>query len=197
MTIKLPPIKEYVFREQWLLDKGIDLDGDAIAAYQTELGVPHLFVGDVEHLERVDLQTTVEVILLTDLLEHLSCPGLALEGVKRFMTADTELVITVPHAFGLPNTLRYALGGFREGEQHVATFNSAHLDTLLDRHGFQLTELCSGFERYPASGWRKVLFPIPLALLRRMPRFGGTLIATATLRPGCADRGPEISPERV
>ncbi len=103
---------------------GIDIDAEAIELYKKKLSKQKLFVGDVERLDKVELNKKFDIVLFTDLLEHLSNPGLALEGIKRFMDTKSEVIISVPHAFGLPNFLRYVFGWFKEGNQHVATYNS-------------------------------------------------------------------------
>jgi len=160
---------------------GIDLDSEAINLYTQKLGGKNLFVGDVEHLEKVNISKIFEIILFTDLIEHLSNPGLALEGIKRFISDKTEIIISVPHSFGLPNYIRYVLGRFKEGNQHVATYNSAHLENLLDRHGFKIVEIYSGFEKV-SKGIRKIILLFPLFILKCFPKFGGTLIVIAKLK---------------
>ena len=158
---------------------GIDIDAEAIAEYTNILGKKNLFVGDVEKLELVPIDKKFDIILFTDLMEHLSNPGLALEGIKRFMSDESELIVSVPHSFGLPNYIRYILGKFQEGNQHVAAYNSAHLYNLLYRHGFRITEIYSGYERVPNKVVYKILFFIGRLFLSLFPKFGGTLIIVA------------------
>jgi len=160
---------------------GIDIDSEAIQLYTQKLGVKNLFIGDVEHLENVEINKKFDIILFTDLMEHISNPGLAVEGIKKFADDNTEVIISVPHSFGLPNYIRYVLGKFREGNQHVAVYNSANLKNLLERHGFRIVELITAFERLP-KGIKKVFYLLPLLFLRLLPKFGGTLVVIAKLK---------------
>lgn len=159
---------------------GIDIDAEAINLYISRLGKQNLFVGDVENLGRVDINRKFDIILFTDLMEHLSNPGLALEGIKRFMDAKSEVIISVPHSFGLPNFIRYSFGKFKEGKQHVATYNSANINSLLKRHGFKIIEVYTAFEK-SYKGIKKILTLIPIIFLKIFPKFGGTLMVIAAL----------------
>jgi len=70
---------------------GIDLDAESIELAKLHLGMPGLFVGNVEHLEKILLDRTFDVILFGDLIEHLSCPGMAFDGIRRFMSINSEI----------------------------------------------------------------------------------------------------------
>lgn len=160
---------------------GIDIDAEAIKIYISRLGKQNLFVGDVENLGNVDINRKFDIILFTDLMEHLSNPGLALEGIKRFMHDNSSIIISVPHSFGLPNYIRYLLGKFKEGNQHVATYNSANINNLLRRHGFKIIEIYTAYEKN-YKGIKKFLILIPLMFLRIFPKFGGSLVVVAKLK---------------
>lgn len=79
--------------------------------------------GNVERLEEVKISGQFGLIVAGDIIEHLSNPGLMLDGVKRFCAPQTTLAISMPNAFGLPGFVRYFLGRFREGDEHVLSFN--------------------------------------------------------------------------
>jgi len=159
---------------------GIDIDAEAINAYIQKLSKNNLLVGDVEHLEEVKLFKKFDVILFTDLMEHLSNPGLALEGIKRFMDNKSEVIFSVPHSFGLPNYIRYICGRFKEGNQHVANYNYANINNLLKRHGFKIIEVYTGYEKN-WSGIKGIFTLIPITFMKIFPKYGGTLIVVATL----------------
>lgn len=160
---------------------GIDIDAAAIDLYRNKLNKQNLFVGDVEKLENVELNKKFDIVLFTDLLEHLSNPGLALEGIKRFITAESEVIISVPHSFGLPNFIRNLLGCSKEGNQHVANYNSANIYNLLHRHGFKIIEIYTAFEK-TYTGMKKFFIIIPMMFLTIFPKFGGTLVVVAKLK---------------
>jgi len=140
-----------------------------------------LIVGNVEHLEKIKLFKKFDIILFTDLMEHLTNPGLALIGIKNFMHNNSELIISAPHSFGIPNYIRYVLGNFKEGNQHVATYNSANIKNLLDRYGFKVAEIYSAFEK-EYRGITKVVCSLPIATLKLLPKYGGTLLVVAKLK---------------
>jgi 2-polyprenyl-3-methyl-5-hydroxy-6-metoxy-1,4-benzoquinol methylase len=158
---------------------GIDLNADAVHLVRTKAGVNDLMVGDVEHLETVNLGRTFQLIVFGDLIEHLSSPGLALDGIRRFMSLESELIISTPNAFSLPANIRYTLGRHREGAEHVAAYSKFTLPTILARHGFQLTELLTCFDRPPQSWPRRLTFAIGEPIFGILPERGGTLLAVA------------------
>ena len=78
---------------------GIDRDERAIEMIRSKVGWDNLHAADVEHLERLDLRGTFDVVLFGNLVEHLSCPGLALNGIHRFMNENSEMIISTPNSF--------------------------------------------------------------------------------------------------
>ena len=64
-----------------------------------------------------------DVIVIGDLIEHLSNPGLMLYRIKKFCDERTKIIITTPNAFGLLNFIRYSINKFKEGNEHVMSFN--------------------------------------------------------------------------
>jgi hypothetical protein len=91
------------------------------------------------------------------------------------------VIVTTPNAFGLPNYCRFLLGKFKEGEEHVVSFNSITLVQLLDRHGFKVIRLDTCFQPM-AVGLHGRLFSLGKRALEWMPQLGGTLLAMAELR---------------
>jgi len=160
---------------------GIDVDARAVELLRAQLGVSGIVVGDAQHLEELGPAKQFEVILCGDLLEHLSCPGLVLDGVRRFMGPASALIVSVPNSFGLLANLRFTFGRFREGAQHVVAFSKFNLVTLLQRHGFQVIELYSAYDRPPASLKQRLLFALGVPFFRLFPERGGTLMCVARL----------------
>ena len=158
---------------------GLDRDEDAVEGIRSRFGEAGLLVGDVEHLERLPVNRTFDVILFGDLIEHLSCPGLALEGMRRFMSPQSELIITTPNAFALLANVRFTLGRFREGNEHVAAYSKFTLPALLERHHLKMTELYTCFNRPPQSWQGRVKFSLGIPFFKAMPDRGGTLLAVA------------------
>jgi SAM-dependent methyltransferase len=158
---------------------GIDRNERAIEMIRSRVGWDNLYPGDVEHLERLDLNSTFDVVLFGNLVEHLSCPGLALNGIHRFMNEKSELIISTPNAFALLSNIRFTLGRFREGDEHVTGYSKFMLQSLLERHGYAMTELFTCYDK-PPLGWKqKLQFAMGVPYFKAMPERGGTLLAVS------------------
>ncbi|RYG98896.1 MAG: hypothetical protein EON58_05690 [Alphaproteobacteria bacterium] len=156
---------------------GIDLDGDAVQL-MLESGIfNNIRQGDACRLDEASIGADWDLIVVGDLIEHVSNPGLLLDSIRGVMTAKTLLVFTTPNAFGLPSVVRHALGKFHEGKEHVLSFNYLNLQQLLERHLFK-TESIGTCHQSMAE--RSPFFRIGKGLFEAMPRFGGTLFVTAT-----------------
>jgi SAM-dependent methyltransferase len=167
---------------------GIDFCREAIDIFE-RLGIfSRLFHGNAEKLEEVDLEQTFDLIIVGDLIEHLSNPGRMLEGIKRFCTRDTRIILTTPHAMGLPNYLRFLLGRADDGPEHVMTFSARHLENLLERHGYEVEEMATCHQ--PHARKKGALFTTGTLFMRRFPRLGGTLYAVARERAAETGAGP-------
>lgn len=166
---------------------GVDACEAGVAALQGIDGLGHLLAGDVEELDRLPLDETFDLIVAGDILEHVSNPGRMLDGLKRFCRPDTRLVLTTPHAYGLPNYLRFLAGRLDEGPEHVMIFGARHLRNLLERHGYRVLEVDSCHQPHARRGGR--LFGLGRAFLRHRPRLGGTLFVVAVPGWSAAAKG--------
>lgn len=166
---------------------GIDSSQEIVREYK-DLGLlTNVVVGNVEKLDELHLNVKFDVIVAGDIIEHVSNPGLMLEGIKRFCRADTAIIITTPHAFGLPNYLRFALGRFQDGAEHVMTFNMHNIRNLLERHDYQIQEISTCYQRFAKS--YGLVFRFFRLVFDVFPRFGGTLFVVATPNWGISDYG--------
>jgi 2-polyprenyl-3-methyl-5-hydroxy-6-metoxy-1,4-benzoquinol methylase len=167
---------------------GVDYSIAVIDEYR-KLGVfTNIVAGDVERLDELPVTQKFEAVIAGDIIEHLSNPGRMLDGIKRFCTSDTRVIITTPNAFGAPNFLRYSAGRFREGAEHVMSFNQQNLATLLDRHGYSLCELHTCFQPRSMEQHFTAFFTLGRKVFELFPRFGGTLLAVAKIKPATANR---------
>jgi len=158
---------------------GVDRSGSVIEELRN-LGIFHNVVdGDVERLEELPIDQKFDVIIAGDIIEHLSNPGRMLDGIKRFCTNKTRIVVTTPNAFGAPNYLRHSAGRFREGAEHLMSFNEQNLTTLLRRHGYTVTESHTCFQPRSADAHHRLAFKVAKSILNMFPRFGGTLLVIA------------------
>lgn len=94
--------------------------------------------GDVE---RMSLGRKFDVIVASDLIEHLANPGLFLERCREHLHNGGALCIVTPNAHSL-NTAAKAFLGVRVAvnPEHTAWYDPATLRQLLARHGFRPVE---------------------------------------------------------
>jgi len=139
---------------------GFDFDQEGLDIL-SEQGAINLFRADVENLDQVDLDETFDVIIAGEMIEHLNNPGMFLQGIKRFMNAETELVITTINAY---SALRFALyglrgkGGINEPvhPDHVYYFSYKTLNLLIERAGLAVRDFYFydlGTEHRPFNPW--------------------------------------------
>ena len=123
---------------------GFDYDQKGLDILQNK-GVKNLYQADVEKLEDVVLDEKFDVIISGEMIEHLNNPGLFLNGIKRFMNLQTDLVITTINAYcGLRFVLYFlrGKGGVQEAvhPDHVAYYSYATLNLILQRHSLDVRE---------------------------------------------------------
>jgi len=127
----------------------------------TSHGSKNIFRADLEHLEELDLDKTFDVIVAGEMIEHLNNPGLFLNGIKRFMHADTRLLITTINAYSGMRFLWYGLRG-KGGKlefvhpDHVAYYSYSTLRLLIERHDLNIDEFLFydlGTEHRPHNRW--------------------------------------------
>lgn len=160
---------------------GIDNDSETVDLLSARGVFSNIKVGDAESLHDLPDLGIFDVILASDIIEHLSNPGRMLDGVKQFMGPHSTLIVSCPNAFSLPSFVRFASGRFREGLQHVLSFNSINLAQLLFRHGFHVERAYTGYQSI-AVDLNGPLFWITKPLLSAFPKYGGTLIFFAHAR---------------
>ncbi|MBK6751497.1 MAG: class I SAM-dependent methyltransferase [Acidobacteria bacterium] len=139
---------------------GFDFDQAGIDTL-VAAGGTKLFRADLERLEEVEVDETFDVIIAGEMIEHLNNPGLFLEGIKRFMSPDTSLVITTINAYCAMRFATYGLRG-KGGENepvhldHVAYYSYRTLKLLVERAGFTVEQFCFydiGPEHRPFNPW--------------------------------------------
>lgn len=123
---------------------GFDFDQEGIDVLRSK-GFDNLFRADLEKLEEVSLDKQFDVIIAGEMIEHLNNPGRFLEGIKRFMSSETRLVLTTINAYGGMRFFIYGLrgqGGTLEPvhPDHVAYYSYSTLKLLIERHRFHVGE---------------------------------------------------------
>jgi SAM-dependent methyltransferase len=96
------------------------------------------YYGDAMDLGSCALNEQFDVVICGELIEHLTNPGLMLEGIKRFMKKDGILIITTPNVWGKT----YLHQAKRSNEQdwvndeHVQWYSFFTLANTIGRHGY-------------------------------------------------------------
>jgi SAM-dependent methyltransferase len=139
---------------------GFDFDQAGIDIL-SEHGAKNLYQADLEKLEVVPLNKQFDVIVAGEMIEHLNNPGLFLQGIKRFMNADTSLIITTINAYCAMRFWVYFLrgkGGLSEPvhPDHVAYYSYSTLKLLINRADLDVKDFLFydvGVEHRPHSRW--------------------------------------------
>jgi SAM-dependent methyltransferase len=165
---------------------GFDFDRAGLDIIK-KAGAGNVFEADLERLSDVPIDETFDVIIGGEIIEHLSNPGLFLNGIKRFMRSDTRLVITTINAYCAMRFLIYGLrgrGGVNEPvhPDHISYYSYKTLKLMLERHGLVLNEFHFydiGVEHRPFNRWFYNLFND--ICVRFSPQLSDGVIAVATL----------------
>jgi SAM-dependent methyltransferase len=166
---------------------GFDFDQAGIDIL-AQHGTKKLYQADLEKLEAVDLNEKFDVIVAGEMIEHLNNPGLFLQGIKRFMTIDTSLIITTINAYSAMRFWGYFLrggGGVNEPvhPDHVAYYSYSTLKLLINRAELDVKEFLFydvGIEHRPHSRWYYKF--INDASVWFSPQTGDGIIAVCSLK---------------
>lgn len=155
---------------------GIDYDKGVIEEMRNAEIFDNVIYGNVEKLSEIENDIgKFDVIVAGDIIEHLSNPGLMLDGTKQFLKEGGDFVVSTPNSFGVPAYLRFLRGKFVEGDEHVLCFNPITLKQLLNRHGFKV-DLADSCYQGIANKKYGMKFKFLRNMLERFPKLGGTLL---------------------
>jgi SAM-dependent methyltransferase len=166
---------------------GFDFDQQGLDELERR-GSRNLYRADLEKLGDVPISETFDVIIGGEIIEHLSNPGLFLNGIKRFMREDSRLIITTVNAYCAFRFMIYGLrgkGGQNEPihPDHVSYYSYKTLSLILDRQDLKLSELYFydiGKEHRPFNKWFYNLFND--ICVRVSPQLSDGVIAVAGLK---------------
>jgi SAM-dependent methyltransferase len=121
---------------------GFDFDQAGIDIL-TKSGVNNLYQADLEALDEVDVKESFDVIIAGEIIEHLRNPARFLQGIQRFMSHETQLVITTINAYCALRFLIYGIrgkGGKNEPvhPDHVAYYSYKTLSLAIERENLDL-----------------------------------------------------------
>lgn len=159
---------------------GVDKSTEELGALRATHPKLVLYAADIEEPgAALDGEGLFEVAVAGDVIEHLSNPGRALDWIRRVLEPQGSLVVTCPNAFGAPNYIRFLSGRFREGADHVQSYNKHTLANLVRRHGFSPISVWTALDRAPRSPRRRAAYRLAAPILKLFPELGGTLVLLA------------------
>jgi hypothetical protein len=116
---------------------GMDNDENAISYLRANYGVNNIICGDIEVAEDYP-DGVFDVVVMGEVLEHLSNPGIALSALRKNIAPSTMVIITVPNSYSLKGFLRAAVGFERIHQDHTLYHSKGTLISLLHRQGFNI-----------------------------------------------------------
>ena len=125
---------------------GIDFDKEGVDFLNTQ-DFPHsqIIEADMNYIDELDLDFTPDVIIFGETMEHLMNQEVALSGLKKVMTPETDLIISVPNATHLVQ-IGYALFGTEyQHPDHSAAFSYKVMKQLLEKNDFVIQEFLFTF----------------------------------------------------
>ena len=116
---------------------GIDYLKDDVEKIRSKYGY-EVYYGDAMDLESCELDEQFDVVICGELIEHLTNPGLMLEGIKRFMKKEGILIITTPNVWGKTYVHQAKTSNEQEwvNAEHVQWYSFFTLSNTIERHGF-------------------------------------------------------------
>lgn len=121
---------------------GLDLDRNMIEYLRREHSIHNIMLGNIEKSEDYPPQT-FDIILAGEILEHLSNPGNALESIKSVVSSSSKIIITVPNAYSVKAFVRAVARHELIHPDHTLYHSPHTLFTLVERHGFHITNYFS------------------------------------------------------
>lgn len=166
---------------------GLDFDQPGIDILAKH-GSTNIFQADLEKLDDLDLDQTFDVIVAGEMIEHLNNPGLFFDGIKRFMSQDSVLLLTTINAYCGMRFAIYGLRGKRGRVEpvhpdHVAYYSYSTLKLLIERHEMQVDSFLFydiGREHRPLNRW--YLNFVNDVCVRIAPQWADGLIAVCRLK---------------
>ena len=119
-------------------------------------------VGDAERLEELNKESTFDVVVAGELIEHLSNPGLFLDGAHGVTGANGRLLLSTPNPHAVVYTKKMILNQ-NNNDEHSCWFDEQFIKQLAGRHGWELVDLVY---RPPTGGLSRLAWRIS-------PQLGG------------------------
>lgn len=122
---------------------GVDIDESGIS-YLSNKGFNNLIVADISKLDEIEIiqKKAFDVVVASEVIEHLLNPGLFLSSVKSLMIPEkTELIVTVPNAFRIDNLIWLLRGIEYVHPDHNYWFSYHTVTNLLRKNSYKISEV--------------------------------------------------------
>lgn len=146
---------------------GVDIDADGIALLEALVPGAYL-IGDVERLNELDLPPEADLVLATELIEHLGSPARFLGQLRLYLErTGATAIITTPNAYGWVSFLRMATRRREPSHpDHVLLYSPYTFAAALSGAGLGVERLWM-HEWVRAGGARNLLRNAATRLVRR------------------------------
>lgn len=116
---------------------GVDIEEEEIEKMNEEgLSIKY---GDAENLSDVDFGQKFDVVVAGELIEHLSNPGLFMEGAHEVTRKDGRLLVSTPNPHSIKFTKK-ALFKQTNSHSHTCWFDPQFIEQLAERHGWSVDD---------------------------------------------------------
>lgn len=149
--VDYPIASEKIERGEWLHSKicqvanrvlGIDINCEGVSYLVNNHNIGNIICADVQSLsgELFYKYGSFDLIVAGEIIEHLSNPGLFLDGINMFMNNDSVLLITTTNAYSLKRFIKILT--YIEGVHSDHTFYFSHsvLTRLLSNHNYDVVD---------------------------------------------------------
>lgn len=97
---------------------------------------------DAQNMSKHSWDDTFDIVLLADVIEHISNPGLVVDEARKLLSEKGKVIVTVPNAFGIVRYLKSLFRYEQVHHDHVAYYSSGVLETLAQNTGLKLEKSC-------------------------------------------------------
>lgn len=121
---------------------GLDINPAAIEAMKSVVSGKYI-IGDITDAVVVEeLNKTFDLVLFTEVIEHLDCYRDALRNIRKLLSPHGELLITTANAFAFERIVKMLFRYESVHDEHTAYFSYLTMKRLLAMNGFEVAELC-------------------------------------------------------
>lgn len=117
-----------------------------------------VFIGSIESIEQFSLKNdSFDVIILADVLEHLSNPESTLKSIRKFLKKDGFIIVSLPNVAHIYVRIKLLLGKFDYGpvgildKTHLKFFTYKSALNLLIDSGYAIEDVRITIPNYPRS----------------------------------------------